>query len=312
MPTCILCSSENVRTIDNVSVEDLNRVYLKEYGIDIREDVKSDMTLEHCQICNLKWFNPLYPAQAKFYSELQKFEWYYKAEKFEYKFVGDFIKRTPNLRDASRILEVGCGVGSFSTYVDAEFTGLEFNPTACEEAQKLGRDVQCKSIEEASKDNSLSYDIVCSFQVLEHVVNPKQFIESCVSVLKPGGALILTTPSEDAWLQYKQDFALNLPPHHVTRWGEKTFRLLNKIIPEINLVYALDEPLDDFHIPWYLNAMITHQINKRLGVKYSVIKQNQHRISHLVADVLTKIIGKDLPSAFHGPGHTKIAVFSKH
>lgn len=35
--------------------------------------------------------------------------------------------------------------------------------------------------------------MVVASEVLEHVVNPEQFIENCVKCLKPSGTIILTT-----------------------------------------------------------------------------------------------------------------------
>ena len=40
-------------------------------------------------------------------------------------------------------------------------------------------------------------DIVCFFHVLEHVINPAEFLTSCRKVLKPNGKIILEVPSLD-------------------------------------------------------------------------------------------------------------------
>ncbi|KAK9721074.1 Hexaprenyldihydroxybenzoate methyltransferase, mitochondrial, variant 3 [Basidiobolus ranarum] len=37
------------------------------------------------------------------------------------------------------------------------------------------------------------FDVVCSLEVIEHVNDPKQFLQSCVDLLKPNGVLILST-----------------------------------------------------------------------------------------------------------------------
>ncbi|KAI0077700.1 ubiquinone biosynthesis O-methyltransferase [Panus rudis PR-1116 ss-1] len=38
-----------------------------------------------------------------------------------------------------------------------------------------------------------SFDVVCSIEVLEHVDNPRSFLDSCAQLVKPGGNLFLST-----------------------------------------------------------------------------------------------------------------------
>ncbi len=39
------------------------------------------------------------------------------------------------------------------------------------------------------------FDVVCNFQVIEHLVDPRPFLEQVRGVLRPGGSLIVTTPN---------------------------------------------------------------------------------------------------------------------
>ena len=39
------------------------------------------------------------------------------------------------------------------------------------------------------------FDVVCNFQVIEHLVDPKPFLGQARQVLRPGGCLIVTTPN---------------------------------------------------------------------------------------------------------------------
>ena len=52
-------------------------------------------------------------------------------------------------------------------------------------------------------------------------------------------------------------------------------------------------------------------INKKLGIKHSVLRQSKHWISHKLSNWIVKIIGKEIPIAFQGYGHTAVAVFRK-
>jgi len=48
-----------------------------------------------------------------------------------------------------------------------------------------------ESLQVAAPDNS--FDVVISTQVLEHVVQPENYLRECLRLLRPGGKLILTT-----------------------------------------------------------------------------------------------------------------------
>jgi SAM-dependent methyltransferase len=302
---CPLCRSEHTTIVDHISKEQLRKVYLKEYQTDISADVKSDMHLYHCQSCDLKYFDPCYTGGQSFYEDLQKFDWYYKDDKYEYSHVLPWIKKNDS------VLEIGCGKGAFSALLKTkDYTGIEFSENARNIGRFLGRNIITESIEDHAENNLEKYDVVCSFQVLEHTTNPRSFIEGCIKTLKPGGTLILTTPSEDSFLQHIQDFVLNMPPHHVTKWSDKCLTSLEKEF-NIKCVHLLHEPLNSFHIPWYFNSMAVHQLNKTLGISHSSLMQPRHWLSHGIATMLYKLIGKNLPSAYQGHGHTVIAVYKK-
>jgi 2-polyprenyl-3-methyl-5-hydroxy-6-metoxy-1,4-benzoquinol methylase len=306
---CVLCDSKNIEKIEDISVTDLNWAYLDEYQIDITGEIGSDISLMKCKDCDLRFFTPAYPGGESFYKKLQEFEWYYKEEKYEYDYVGDFLN-TYNFMH-KKVLEIGCGTGEFSSYIpQSEYCGLEFSTDAITKARSKGRNIRPQSIEDHSLQFKNYYDVVCSFQVLEHVKDPKSFINSCLHSLKPGGTLILTTPSEDSWIGHKQNFCLNLPPHHITRWTDDCFKNVAKQF-KIHLAPIHHEPLDDFHHPWYLEAFFTHRINERLGIKQSVIRSQKHWLSHMLSMIIIGLIGNRVPESFRGIGHTAIATYTK-
>lgn len=303
---CVLCESSDTIKIDYIPKNLLSRAYRKEYNIDIGDDIKEDMHLMHCQNCDLKFFHPCQTGGQSFYTQLQKFDWYYKDEKYEYDHVSNI-----HIKTTDKVLEIGCGKGAFKDRIKcSDYVGLEFSESAVRQGRHKGRNIRCESIEDHSENNKEKYDVVCSFQVLEHTTNPKSFIECCLKVLKPGGTLILTTPSEDSWLQYKQDFCLNMPPHHVSKWTDRCLINISKIYG-IKHVEIHHEPLDSFHIPWYFNSLFVFQVNKLLNIKHSLLKTKRHWISNLFANTISKILGNSIPDAFKGHGHTVISVYKK-
>ncbi|XP_020279795.1 ubiquinone biosynthesis O-methyltransferase, mitochondrial isoform X2 [Pseudomyrmex gracilis] len=104
-----------------------------------------------------------------------------------------------------KIIDVGCGGGILTeslARVGAEVTGIDASDELIEVANqhiKLDSDIMERvnyistNIEEFSKTNIESYDVVVCSEVLEHVADPDLFIKKCVEVLKPDGSIFITT-----------------------------------------------------------------------------------------------------------------------
>lgn len=75
-----------------------------------------------------------------------------------------------------------------------------------------------------------SFDVLCCFQVLEHLENGPEFLFDAKRVLKPGGELILTTPNR-LWAGTGPN------PHHVLEYSaEELQELVEIIFPEVELL----------------------------------------------------------------------------
>jgi 2-polyprenyl-3-methyl-5-hydroxy-6-metoxy-1,4-benzoquinol methylase len=219
MNTCPLCDSKNIQDIDTLPLETVRKVYREEYDFDVSDLVSTDLNHMQCRDCELKFFDPCTPADGSFYSQLQTFPWYYPGDKFEYRLVKDWIPET------AWVLEVGCGTGEFACQLTTKnYTGLEFNPTATDGVRILD-----ETVEQHSQTHKQHYDFVLAFQVLEHVPNPKSFIQACCDCLTQCGTLVLGLPSDSSWLGQARLFGLNMPPHHVTRWPDATVKKLAEL-----------------------------------------------------------------------------------
>ena len=60
-----------------------------------------------------------------------------------------------------------------------------------------------------SEENKERYDIISSFHVLEHVLDPTEFIKNCYTMLKPGGILYIEVPNQNNDLIKKSDYYRN-------------------------------------------------------------------------------------------------------
>jgi len=152
-----------------------------------------------------------------------------------------------------RVLEVGSGSGEFleqASTIAKEVRGLEFNQKAIASSKKRGLDVIGESIEKHAQSKSAYYDMVCMFQVLEHIWEVKSFLEASIRSIKKGGKLVIGVPNNNPYL-FKHDVlhALNLPPHHSGLWNKRALSLLAKEF-DLEVDTILIEPLNEPEYYW--------------------------------------------------------------
>jgi 2-polyprenyl-3-methyl-5-hydroxy-6-metoxy-1,4-benzoquinol methylase len=96
-----------------------------------------------------------------------------------------------------RVGEIGCGHGSLLTVLGArgyETHGVELSPSAVAFCRAKALDVR-KGTDFG--DEEARYDLVASFQVIEHVLDPRAFVRRMIAPTRPGGAVVITT--ENVW-----------------------------------------------------------------------------------------------------------------
>ena len=80
--------------------------------------------------------------------------------------------------------------------------------------------------ENGPADPDRRFDVVCAFQVLEHVADPLAFIAEAKARLNPGGLLFIGVPNRESYVGRLRDFPLDMPPHHVMRWSRRALAAL--------------------------------------------------------------------------------------
>jgi len=112
-----------------------------------------------------------------------------------------------DLPSGFRILEVGCGTGIVlgelaSIYGRDCVTGLELYPDAAAFARsRSGCNVLVADIFSPPAELG-EFDVVCIFDVLEHLPDEQKTLAALARLLKPGGILIVTVPAHAALWSY--------------------------------------------------------------------------------------------------------------
>lgn len=309
MMKCILCSSKKSTLIESMRSKDvleLYKRYLKIFPNQLKE-VNKNISLFQCRKCGLKYFYPQIVGDDLFYEYLQKFDWYYLNNKDEYHYASRFIKRN------DKVLDVGCGYGGFAKLINTKrYRGLEFNEKAIKEGKRNRLDIMKHTVEEHSWKYKAFYNVVCAFQVLEHVQNPYVFIYSCSKCLKKGGKLILSVPSDDSFVGRATNAALNLPPHHQTRWKDSTLSYLAALF-NLKIIDMYHEPLSTLHYEWFIRLVISRSIEKKIGKKNRLVDVGADKyfidaFSFLFAKLLKVGLNEFSKTIF---GHSVTVVYEK-
>lgn len=136
------------------------------------------------------------------------------------------------LRAPRRVLDVGCASGDFLVRVrqagNPNVTGVETSGAAVDRARTRGLDVFHGELADAEFESG-SFDTVVLSHTLEHVGDPRRFMDEVWRILSPGGFVLLWLPNADSvearlfgryWIGYDA-------PRHLTTFSVGTLgRLL--------------------------------------------------------------------------------------
>lgn len=201
-------------------------------GIDVSAhflDLK-EVFIYRCSDTGYRFFAPCtLEADSTFYDLLNSKNGYYRLKE-------EHRLATLYIGSCSRVLEIGSGSGLFLESISPITTnsvGLETNLGAATTSRQRGIHTETLDIfEYADISTDGAFDVVCSFQVLEHVYDVKRFIDSALKVLKPGGYFIIGVPNNNPFLYRHDKFhALNLPPHHMGLWSIESLEALAGFFP---------------------------------------------------------------------------------
>lgn len=227
----------------------------------------SDHDVIDCEHCGFKHVVPL-PApesQTEFYEEA-----FYQSEKSQYldeadedfpwKAVECELRYTIAAellgKSAGRALDIGSGPGDFLAVgkkLGWNLLGVEPSPVASNHARSRGLDVRTGFFNEAMADTLGAFDFIHLSEVLEHVAQPRQMLETAIELLEPGGILCISTPNDYNKLQsvivnqlQKPSWWI-VPDHHLNYFD---FESLTHLVESTGL--TIEKKLTNFPMELFL------------------------------------------------------------
>lgn len=131
-------------------------------------------------------------------------------------------------RKTNRLIDVGCGIGYFLEEAKKrgwEVYGTEFTDEAMEICSKKGIYMN-KGVLNPKDYNSQEFDVITSFEVIEHINNPREELQNFYKILRKGGMVYCTTPNFNSLLRYrlKEKYNVICYPEHLSYYTPKTLK----------------------------------------------------------------------------------------
>lgn len=182
-PKCKVCGNEDVLYLCKVynghsETKEIHNYKCKSCGLVF---VGNDLTDEELGVA---------------YSSLDSTEYYREIADENRRKMDYAVKKILHFADkSSKIIDIGTGEGAFLEVLDGEgFTNIAgheipgANMSGVEDFAEIYQDFDLQTIP------SETFDVVTMLDVLEHVKDPHNLLESCYRILKPGGYVYYHTP----------------------------------------------------------------------------------------------------------------------
>ncbi len=238
---CPACSSTKIKSHSSYRLRQKSNDYLA-----------VDYQLLICNNCGL-WFKDNIPSEEllKLHYERLVAEvspWNY-ASRLPHEQKLDNILST--LLNDSKVLDVGCWTGRLLSthYPRLKVYGIEPNSSAAKIAQENGLHILGSEVTE-SLSSFGSFDCITMVDVFEHLREPMKILNCLLSVLSPGGRLLIVTGRTDCfpvWLA-GSSYWYFLCPQHLVFLNKRFCHWFQENKPEIKVSYMPIRHFD-FQLP---------------------------------------------------------------
>lgn len=189
-PACRVCGNVDTRSLGALS--DVASFA----GVRLQYPISGGQLFE-CSDCGLLFRHPVLDDEAytALYTAGRPDVWDVESVRSDFERVRQQIPAA-----AIDVLDVGCYTGQLldSLRIECRRHGVEPNAQAAARARERGIRIVASHWREIA--GGPMYDVIVACDVIEHVVDPHDFLVVLSAQLKPGGRLIITTGNAEAWL----------------------------------------------------------------------------------------------------------------
>ena len=247
-----------------------------------------------CSNCNFVFSDPFIAGDGDFYNLLphsngeDDFNWKWEFEK-TLNSLTPIAAKNPDLH----LLEIGASTGGFVKRISKlinkkNILCLEFSEAGVDKIRQADIEAHSWNFRDLGLDKKFyqKFDIICLFQVLEHLDNLDNVFNTFNLLIKPGGQLFIGVPNgEKIKFNELNDALLDMPPNHIGRFNKKTFDFLGKKFgwDIVDIAVESYTPLDVMKTVMYYQSLqraqqpdipetISYKIKRYLDIKYLRLK----------------------------------------
>jgi 2-polyprenyl-3-methyl-5-hydroxy-6-metoxy-1,4-benzoquinol methylase len=208
---------------------------------DTKKIVNHGKDLVRCNSCGLIVAKtvPTFKELKKLYQE----EYFFGMEYSDYKVDRPALERNfkmrikqlkPFLNKNSKVLEIGCAYGYFLNMIKDDISWHKGYDVSNEGISYAKKELKVNaSTEDFLDDKEIkpnSIDLVCMWDVIEHLGEPDKHVKKVAQILKKGGAISLTTGDIGAFVARKRGDKWRMvhPPTHIYYFNENSITELLK------------------------------------------------------------------------------------
>jgi len=245
---CPVCSHTKNKLLYKVSANEAARHFVVTHGLEaekaatIAKKISSlwhapEAAVVNCTNCGFAFADPFVAGDHEFYNLLPHATeggaeyWKWEFDK-TYKTIAAIAPANNDLT----LLEIGASNGDFIKRVAGiilkkNMLCLEYSESGVSAIKKAGIEAQSRDFHELSQQQEFDqkFDIICLFQVLEHLDKLEETFNTLKKISKPGGHIFIGVPNgRKIKFNELNDALLDMPPNHIGRFSKKSFALLGE------------------------------------------------------------------------------------
>ena len=190
-----------------------------------------------CNKCGFAFADPFIAGDQEFYNLLPHAN-AGGAENWKWEFDKTYnkIKQIQANQTDLDLLEIGASTGDFIKRIagiipNENIFCLEHSEIGVESIKKAGIEAHSWDFRDLKTKSEFlkRFDVVCLFQVLEHLDQIDDTFKTINLVTKPGAHLFIGVPNEKKIMFNElNDALLDMPPNHICRYNKKSFEILSE------------------------------------------------------------------------------------